>query len=260
MTLNRIEAAAGHLADLRLRRNGMLPPIEDLPDAIRPRSVTEAYAVQHHLRGLLANNLGPVAGWKIGCTTEVMQTYLNVDHPCMGTLFASQVHQRAASLRAADYRRLGLECEIAVRLSADLSPGDDPAQAIAAVMCSVEIVEERFTDFSRCARESLIADDFFSRGCVLGPDMPLASLPDLAALTGGFTVNGIDGSRGQGAAILGHPLTALTWLAEARSPEGGLKAGEVVTLGSVVKTIYPEAGDRVMASFDGLGSVEIDIT
>lgn len=254
----RIDAAAKALADLRLRR-GATPPIDDLPAAIRPRGVEEAYAVQAALRRRLAEALGPVAGWKIGCTSKVMQDYLGVDHPCMGTLFAGQIREGAARLEAASYRRLGLECEIAVRLGADLGPGADPAAAVAGVMCSVEIVEERFADFSACARESLIADDFFSMGCVLGAPVGIGALPDLATLRGGFRVNGAAASEGTGAAILGHPLTALAWLAERRAAEGGLKAGEVATLGSVVKTIYPVAGDRVEAWFDGLGGVTVEI-
>jgi 2-keto-4-pentenoate hydratase len=45
-----------------------------------------------------------------------------------------------------------------------------------------------------------------------------------------------------------------------RATEGGLKAGEVATLGSVVKTIYPVAGDKVVAQFDRLGEVRINIS
>ena len=255
---DRIEAAAEALAALRLRR-GATPPIDDLPAAIRPRNLEEAYAVQAALRSRLAGALGPVAGWKIGCTSQVMQDYLGVDHPCLGTLFAGQIQQGAARLEAAAYRRLGLECEIAVRLGVDLAPGEDPAAAVAAVMCSVEIVEERFADFTACAKESLIADDFFSMGCLLGAPHEIASLPDLATLRGGFRVNGAPVSEGTAAAILGHPLTALAWLVERRAPEGGLKAGEVATLGSVVKTFYPVAGERVEAWFDGLGGVVVEV-
>lgn len=255
---DRTEAAADYLARLRLRE-GMAPPIDDLPADVRPRDLTEAYAVQSALRTRLAPRLGAVAGWKIGCTSRVMQDYLGVDHPCMGTLFAGQLRHGAATLRAADYRKLGLECEIAVRMAADVGPGEDPAAAVGAVMCSVEIVEERFADFAVCAKESLVADDFFSMGCVLGEARALADLPDLRTLRGGFAVNGEDIATGLGAAIYGDPLDALRWLAEARAPEGGLRAGEVATLGSVVKTIYPRAGDRVEARFEGLGVVNIEV-
>ena len=98
---DRIMAAAEALAALRLRQ-GASPPIDDLPEPIRPRSIEEAYHVQAALRPLLSAALGPVAGWKIGCTSTVMQTYLGVDHPCMGTLFAGQIYEGAARVEKRD--------------------------------------------------------------------------------------------------------------------------------------------------------------
>ena len=256
---NRIEQAAEALADLRLRRNGVRPPITDLPDNIRPRDLREAYAVQTCLADILAAALGPAIGWKIGCTTDVMRGYLGIDHPCAGTMFASELRYRNADLKAGHYRKLGLECEIAVRLERDLSAGQDPRAAVGGVMTSVEIVEERFADFTSAASETLIADNFFAAGCVLGEEMPLVG--ELKHLSGGFRVNGAAAAYiGKGAMIMGDPLAALSWLAVVRTPHGGLKAGQVVTLGSVVKTIYPNVGDVVEASFDGLSPVSVVVS
>ena len=47
-------------------------PLEALP---------EAHAVQARLHGLQeAAGLGARVGWKIGCTTPVMQSYMGIDH------------------------------------------------------------------------------------------------------------------------------------------------------------------------------------
>lgn len=262
-----VAEAAGRLAALRLppapgaARPG---PVEDLPEGCRPASLNDAYRVQAALRARLAPALGAPAGWKIGCTSPVMQAYLGVPHPCMGTLFAGGLHRGAARLRAADFHRLGLECEIAVRLAAPIPAGAAPdavAAAVGEVMCSVEIVEERFADFSKVGAASLTADDFFSCGCVLGEGRPLSALPDLASLVGGFRIDGAAPEvTGTGAAILGHPLSALAWLAELRAAQGApLAAGEAATLGSVVRTIYPRAGQRIEASFDGLPGVTVEV-
>ena len=80
-------------------------------------------------------------------------------------------------------------------------------------------------------------------------------------MSGGF---GIDGAppveTGSGTAILGHPLNALAWLADHVAARGGrLDAGAVVSLGSVVKTIYPSAGTRFQAGFDRLAPVTLEI-
>lgn len=256
-----INAAARLLADLRMRRAGRDQPLGELPADMRPPDMAAAYQVQSRLADILAPDKGAVCGWKIGCTTPVMQDYLKIDHPCAGRLYERTTHRGNATLRAADYFGLGLECEIAVVLARDLIAGDDPASAVGVVMASVEIVEHRFRDFLATGAPTLTADDFFSAGCVLGEAQPLAKVGDLATLTGGFSVNDADpAATGEGAAIMGHPLTALAWIAEhAAAQSAPLRAGQIVTLGSVVKTIYPEADDVVEARFDGLAPVRIEI-
>lgn len=268
MTPAAIQAAAEALADLRLRAEGRSAQLEDLPEDCRPGTLNEAYAIQEALRPLLeSRGLGPQMGWKIGCTTPVMQSYLNIDHPCAGTLYEGTSYRGRAALKASDFFQLGLECEIAVRLSADLGAcaGGHSQQSVAAavggVMTSVEIVDHRFRDFAAVATPSLVADDFFSVGCVLGDERPLDELGDLAALSGGFGIDGAPPAEtGVGTAILGHPLNALAWLADHVVARGGrLEAGVVVSLGSVVKTIYPAAGTRIEAGFDHLSPVTLEI-
>ena len=268
MTPDAIQTAADILADLRIRAEGRDSQLEDLPAACRPESLDKAYAIQEALRPRLkARGLGAPSGWKIGCTTPVMQSYLKIDHPCAGTLYRATTHREKATLAASDFFQLGLECEIAVRLSADLGAdeGDRTRERVAAavggVMASVEIVDHRFRDFAAVATPSLVADDFFSAGCVLGAERPPEELGDLAALTGGFRIDGAAPTEtGTGAAILGHPLNALAWLAEHVAARGGrLRAGAVVSLGSVVKTIYPTVGTRIEAGFDRLPPVTLEI-
>lgn len=264
--MTREAMAAGLLADLRVRAEGA-KVLDDLPEPCRPADLDAAYRVQAALRALLAGRgSGPQAGWKIGCTTAVMQEYLNIPHPCAGTLYRATVFEREARVAAADFFTLGLECEITVRLSADLpGTGHDRtsvAGAVGGVMASIEIVEHRFRDFSAAAVESLVADDFFSWGCVVGDAVTPGMLPDLGTLHGGFSVNGAAPvTTGDGSAILGHPLAALAWLANHAGALGtSLVAGQVVTLGSVVKTVYPGPGETVVAQFDGLPPAVIVVT
>src|SRR4051812_4615542 len=77
----------------------------------------EGYLVQNAVHQILAETeWGPVVGYKIGCTTSVMQQYLNITHPCAGGLFSGRIHQGRANLNHGSYVRPGIECEIAVRL------------------------------------------------------------------------------------------------------------------------------------------------
>jgi 2-keto-4-pentenoate hydratase len=56
--------------------------------------------------------------------------------------------------------------------------------------------------------------------------------------------------------VLGHPHHALAWLANHLAADGkGLRAGEIVLTGSLVKTLWLEAGDSVVMELSGLGDV-----
>jgi 2-oxo-3-hexenedioate decarboxylase/2-keto-4-pentenoate hydratase len=103
---------------------------------------------------------------------------------------------------------------------------------------------------------TLIADDFFNAGCVLGPPVAGWRELDLAALRGVTRVNGAQAGQGEGRAVMGHPLEALVWLANLRARLGpGLRAGEFVLLGSVVETRWVAADDEVVVAIEGLGEV-----
>lgn len=160
-----------------------------------------------------------------------------------------------------------MECEIAVRLQCDLPPRAKPysqhdvAPAVAEVMAAIELVDERYRDFRTIGVATLVADDFFNAGCVLGDPVQDWRALDLAEVTGRAWVNGSEVGMGKGELVMGHPLNALAWLANAQHEHGlpGLKAGEFVMLGSVVETKWLNAGDRVRIAIDQLGEVALDI-
>jgi 2-keto-4-pentenoate hydratase len=103
----------------------------------------------------------------------------------------------------------------------------------------------------------LLADDFFAAGCVLGAPVTRRAAPDLLGVIGRALVNGAEAGRGTGADVLGHPHHALAWLADHLAAEGkGLHAGQLVLTGSLVKTVWLTAGDRVTMELQGLGNVE----
>jgi 2-oxo-3-hexenedioate decarboxylase/2-keto-4-pentenoate hydratase len=234
-----------------------------LPAAWRPRDEADGYAVQEALHGLLDRaGLGPIAGHKIGCTTPVMQKYLGIDNPCGGGVHARTVHHGHARVRHADYVRVGVECEIAVRLGADLGPAGAPfdrprvGAAVEGVLAAMEIVDDRYRDYRTLDVPTLIADDFFNAGCVLGTPVGRWRDLDLPAVTGVTRVNDKEVGRGEGRAVMGHPFEALAWLANLRASLGlALRAGEFVLLGSVVETRWVSAGDEVAVAIDGLGEV-----
>ena len=263
-----LSAPSLQAATLLLDQRLSLEPITDLPPALRPQNEAEGYGLQRVLNGLLTiAGMGRQAGHKIGCTTAVMQKFLNIPNPCAGGVFEKCVLRGAARVPRSGFVRLGIECEIAVELARDLAPSGAPvdrhaaAGAIGAVMAAIELVDERYKDFRSLGIPTLIADDFFDSGCVLGDPLRDWRKLDLAGLSGVTYLNGLEAGRGTGALVMGHPLEALAWLANARARNGleTLKAGEFVLLGSVVETQWLNAGDQVRVEIEELGEVTLSV-
>ena len=257
MTPSAIERAAAVLAEARETRRRFA----GLPEGCRPADITAAYAVQDALhRRLAAAGRGALAGHKIGCTTPVMQRFLGIDHPCAGGVFAPTVQHERGGFRHAEFLHVGVECEIAVRLTQDLPAQGAPfdrsgvADAVGACMAAIEVVDDRYVDYRALDTPTLVADDFFNAACVLGTPIEGWRTLELPALRGRLAINGTQVGAGTGGDILGHPLEALAWLANTLASRGQqLKAGEFVLLGSVVETRWVEQGDEVTASIEGLG-------
>ena len=251
-----VSEAARLLSGARLGR----ARLEALPEAIRPSDEAGAYLVQEliheHLTG---GGFGVLAGHKIGCTTPVMQEYLGISNPCAGGVYGPMTNSIRGTYRFEEFLCPGVECEVAVRLRNDLDPSGAPydrrsvASAVDSVMASIEVVDDRWADYKGIDPPSLIADDFFAAGCVLGPPVAWRG-QDLVAIGGSMHVNGDLVGTGIGGDIMGHPLEALAWLANLMAGRGrGLHADEFVTLGSIVQTQWVRKGDEVAIDIEGLG-------
>ncbi|NIO42354.1 MAG: hydratase [Burkholderiales bacterium] len=245
-----------------------LSPIVALSPRSRPQDEAQGYALQTEVNRLLSKSgLGRVAGHKIGCTTPVMQAFLGIPNPCAGDVFEETVRHGSATVPRSGFVKLGIECEIAVELGRNVFPADGPftretiAPAVHAVMAAMEIVDDRYRNYGELGVPTLIGDDFFDAGCVLGAPVVDWRDLDLTSLCGVTRVNDKEVGRGTGGLIMGHPFDALAWLARSRAARGmGLKQGEFVLLGSVVETKWLNAGDTARIEIDVLGSVGIRVT
>jgi len=234
------------------------------PAELQPADEADGYAVQEALHRLLEESgCGPQGGHKIGCTTAVMQDYLGIRNPSAGGVLAATLVPSGATRPLPPRTRLGVECEIAVRLGRDLSGADAAhpgrvADAVGAWMASIEIVEDRYEDYPTLDAPSLIADDFFGAGLVLGREIEGLDARSADAFSATMTIAGTPVGAGRGADILGHPLEALAWLAAHLEARGRpLRAGEVATLGSLVATVWIEEPAEVVVENDALGVVSI---
>jgi 2-oxo-3-hexenedioate decarboxylase/2-keto-4-pentenoate hydratase len=256
--------AAGILVASRL--SGAL--LDCLPGRVAPHDEVEAYHVQSAAHALLGSaGFGRQAGWKIGCTTPVMQEYLGIRNPCAGAMFQAHVWYGRHNFEVRQPRRLGVECEIGVRMGRDLPLREsayqiaDVADAVAACMAAIEVVEDRYADYPALEAPTLIADDFFHYSCVLGPQDEQFEPAKLREVTSAMTINGKPSGSGRGSDIMGEPLAVLAWLANNCVSRGTpLKAGDIVLLGSLVQTNWIGPDDAVAVANDPLGEVTANFT
>ena len=254
--MSRAAEAAGFIDEAHRAR----ARYRNLPDDIAPTTVAEAYAAQAALCELWGARLGPVAGLKIATTTRVMQELMGIDHPCMGTIFAARVYASPATIAKSDFINVRVECELAVRLRRDLPEASAPYTresvrgAVAEVMAAFELIEDRFADYKSCKAFSLIADNAWNGGVVLGRAVPLAAGLNLDGIAGALISNGRQLCTGK----TDDPLGALAWLANQAAECGRpIAAGMVVITGSVIPTVDIAAGERLDFAIEGIGEVSL---
>jgi len=239
-----------------------------LPPDLAPRDVAGAYLIQTEYAALRSAALGPVTGYKIALTTPAMRAMVGLNDSIAGDVLEKTILRGNSRVRAADFGRLIVEFEIAVELGEDLPAVGAPydrqrvAAAVASVMPGIELADDRNADYALIPGNvlTLIADNAWNEGAVLGAPVKDWKHIDLASLQGVATINGAIVGAGHGRDVMGHPLDALAWLANNLAGRGlGLWRGDVVITGSLVTSKFPKAGDLVRFEVDALGAVELQV-
>lgn len=253
------------------------PPLERLADA---------YAVQRRVSDAVAGRtLGRVVGWKVGATNAATQARMGLDAPFYGPLLSRDLRASPETLSAAanaPFRVRGVEAEYVVALARGLPHrgGDgagagerhaaytlaEVAAAVEWVCPAVEVCASRFA--AQPASTLLGIADGASHGCLVVARQHRLSAGQWGRLrAGGFTnypvtlsVNATVAAVGDGSAVLGDPLVALAWLANALAAAGRpLGEGDMVTTGTMTGLTPVRPGDDVVARFLGMGSVRVTL-
>ncbi|MFO1351736.1 MAG: fumarylacetoacetate hydrolase family protein [Gammaproteobacteria bacterium] len=243
-------------------------PYHPLADDLRAAPLEDAYAIQEAFQQLrMMESSGPIVGYKIALTSKAMQQMCGVDRPLAGAIFASVVHASPARLSLGGFQHLGVEFEVAVKLGADLPSAAKPhtrasvASAVAACMAAYELVEDRHADYQRMDAFSLVADNCWNGGIVLGAPVENWRTLDLVQAPTQLWINGLFAGQGKIGDALGHPFEAVAWLANLLNQQGKmLKTGMIIMTGSSITTKFPSAGDRLRFEIEGLGGVELELT
>lgn len=120
--------------------------IDELPEAIRPKTRADGYAIQALLEGKSAK---PLYGWKIAATSTAGQKHINVDGPLAGRLLAERAFPSGATLLFGANRMRVAEPEFAFKMGRDLKPRtasytvDEVLAAVASLHPAIEIPDSR---------------------------------------------------------------------------------------------------------------------
>jgi 2-oxo-3-hexenedioate decarboxylase/2-keto-4-pentenoate hydratase len=262
--MDKVSKAAEFIAQLRFA----LKQEPDIPDDIRPADPVSGYAVQEELvKRLLSKNTGHIAGYKVACTNKLAQELLGVDTPFYGRLLSYRVYRSPAHLNPGDFSMRCIEAEFAFEMAEDLPRENAPysvdrvTAAVSAVLPAIEIVDTRYTDWTKVSAPSLIADNGCNGAWVMGDPCRQWQQFDLQTHPVDLIVNGQPRLRGFGSEVLGHPLNSLTWLANALCEQAKfLKAGDLISTGVCTNIYLAEPGDALVADFGELGRVALNFT
>ncbi|AIO33388.1 2-keto-4-pentenoate hydratase [Burkholderia cenocepacia] len=223
------------------------------------KSVHDAYAIAEANVARAVAAGARICGKKIGLTSKTVQMQLGVDQPDYGVLFADMEFVSGAELPADQLIQPKAEGEIAIVIGRDL---DEPDLTwgrfligLEYALPAIEIVDSAITDWNITLVDT-VADNASCGRFVLGLEPRRIGDVLLAGCAMDFRHNGETASVGAGVACLGHPLTAVYWLAKKMAELGRpLRCGDVVMSGALGPMVPVTKRDRIDVEISGLGRV-----
>jgi len=218
-----------------------------------------AYRIQHELIGHRLARGERLVGCKLGFTSKAKMAQMGVSEIIVGRLTDAMRIGDGADVDLTGFIHPRVEPEVAFRLSRQVDlddPATDIASCVDAVAPAIEIIDSRYQDF-RFTVTDVVADNTSAGRYVVGTPVDPQGI-DLRLVGVVLEKNGKVSATASGAAVLGHPASAVAWLARQLWTEGeGLQAGEIVLSGGLTAAVPVASGDVVVASIDRLGSVEL---
>jgi 2-keto-4-pentenoate hydratase len=239
--------------------------LDSLPEELKPSDRAAAYQLAKAVAELSGDN---VMGWKIAGTSEAGQRHINVDGPLSGRLLSTKVVPPSSQISLANNVMRVAEIEFGFAFGRALPPKSENydqsevLDAVASLRLSIEIPDSRFSDFTNVGALQLIADTACAGWLMVGPpvEAPWRHL-DLSLHSVQGILNGRKIAEGRGAAALGDPRQALTWVVnEVARYAHGIKVGDVVTTGTCIVPVAVEPGDTFIADYGNLGQASIRLS
>lgn len=248
---------AQSLLEAELLRIQISPITDMFPDL----TVENAYKVQLINIAKKIESGQKVIGMKIGLTSRAMQRMLGVNVPDYGHLMDDMLLLEGEICDRASLLQPKVEGELAFILNKSIrGPGitiADVYNSVSYVVPAIEVVDSRIVNW-RIKLQDTVADNGSSARFILGGQMTSIKKIDMRHIGMVFEKNGVVVSTGAGAAVMGNPAAAVTWLINALAKyDIGLNEGDIILSGAVTAAETAESKDIFAVSFHGIGGVTL---
>lgn len=223
-------------------------------------SMEEAVRIRDGLVSELSASQGKVVGYKAGLTNPAVQKRFGTNSPVRGVLLEKMLLDDGAEVPVKFGAIPFFEADLVVVVKDEgINQARTPADVIKHLASIRPFIE--LPDLVTAKEQPLTAAVItsFNVGARLGVlGKPVAPAPEMVEALGKMTVvmrdqDGKELARVPGAAILGHPLNAVVWLADDVARSGGrLRAGDVLSLGSFTPPNFQKAGMTITVTYEGL--------
>jgi 2-keto-4-pentenoate hydratase len=248
---------AAEIAD-KVQRFAALQPF---PDAAPGLTMDAAACGARKFVAALQPAQGRVVGYKAGLTTAAVQQRFGVSAPIRGVLLEKMLLKDGAEVPATFGARPFVEPDLVVEVgSSAIHDAATPLEVLAhlrAVIPFIELPDLLVADVSKVNGPAIAANNVGARLGVLGTPIPARRDAAFAAALQSMTVRTLDQegtslASAPGAAILGHPLDAVIWLAADLKKDGiTLKPGDLLSLGAF-GNLQAQPGKTLRVVYEGL--------
>jgi 2-oxo-3-hexenedioate decarboxylase len=252
-----IDALAERLENCQLQAQDTHKITDDHPDM----DWEDAYAIQ---AAILARKLArgrKLGGLKAGLTSFAKMKQMGVESPVFGFMTDDYAVPHGGACKVSELIHPKVEPEIAFVLKKPLKgPGCHIAAVLDAtdfVLPGIEVIDSRYRDF-KFDLKSVIADNTSAARYVVGGQATRLNGLDLRTTGIVLEKNGQPVAFGAGAAVLGHPATAIAMLANHLGARGQeIPAGTLILSGGITEAVSVAAGDHVCLHVQGMGSTSM---
>ena len=225
-------------------------------------SAADADCAKHKLAAKLPLYLGNRIGYKAGFTSPASQKNFGMSGPQWAYMFNRNMVDIIAVIPAKFGARPTFEADLLVEVKDPaLADATTPLQALACLESVIPFIElpDLMMD-GKFSGNALLAANLGFRGGVLGAEVPVqntqAFVDALANMTVVMSDRGPQAKefgRAKGSDLLGHPLNAAMWLAQALKKDGiTLKKGDLLSLGGFLPPVPSQSGMNIQLQYLGL--------